>query len=273
MDGAVALQPAHGPAAARQPAARLRVGVLQAGLRPLQPAPRRRRHRVQAPAAVALPADLPQAAGSATARTRWSRCRCSTRRRRSTATSTPSRSCRRTTTWRRCWSACASTPSGRRSICSTSARRTIRSRCRARIRAEWPRISGVHGVFKHLDAQMVGGKLVEGEALPEFDQAQLDRLRARQIEAVRYLDGVFERLFDLLPPHTYVTVTSDHGELFGEQRLLRPRADPARQGVRGAVGRGAAALRHEASSDVRRPFARFRRAARTNCGRPTHSTG
>ena len=81
----------------------------------------------------------------------------------------------------------------------------------------WPRISGVHGVFKHLDAQLVGGKLVAGEELPEFDQAQLDRLRARQIEAVRYLDGVFERLFDLLPPHTYVTVTSDHGELFGEQ--------------------------------------------------------
>ena len=81
----------------------------------------------------------------------------------------------------------------------------------------WPHISGVHGVFKHLDAQIVGGKLVPGEELPEFDQAQLDRLRARQIEAVRYLDGVFERLFDLLPPHTYVTVTSDHGELFGEQ--------------------------------------------------------
>ncbi len=82
--------------------------------------------------------------------------------------------------------------------------------------SRWPRISGVRGVFTHLDAQMVGGKLVEGQELREFDQAQLDRLRARQIEAVRYLDGVFERLFDLLPPHTYVTVTSDHGELFGE---------------------------------------------------------
>jgi hypothetical protein len=80
----------------------------------------------------------------------------------------------------------------------------------------WPRLSGVHGVFKHLDTHMVGGKLVAGEDVPEFDQAQLDRLRARQIEAVRYLDGVVERLFDLLPPHTYVTITSDHGELFGE---------------------------------------------------------
>jgi len=82
----------------------------------------------------------------------------------------------------------------------------------------WPRLSGVHGVFEYLDEHMVGGKLMDGdEPLPQFDQAQLDRLRARQIEAVRYLDGVFERLFDLVPPRTYITVTADHGECFGEQ--------------------------------------------------------
>jgi hypothetical protein len=82
--------------------------------------------------------------------------------------------------------------------------------------SEWPKISGVHGVFKHLDAQSVGGKLVEGEEVEEFDLEKLERLRARQIETVRYLDGVFERLFDILPRNTYVTVTADHGELFGE---------------------------------------------------------
>ncbi len=82
---------------------------------------------------------------------------------------------------------------------------------------QWPRISGVHGVFKHLDAQHVGGQLVAGESEPkEFDQAKLDQLRARQIDAVRYLDGVFARLFDIVPPNTYITVTADHGELFGE---------------------------------------------------------
>ncbi len=81
---------------------------------------------------------------------------------------------------------------------------------------DWPRLSGLHGIFRHLDAEHVGGPVAEGEPLPVFDQLQLDRLRARQIEAVRYLDGVFERLFDLLPPNTYVTVTADHGELFGE---------------------------------------------------------
>ena len=35
-----------------------------------------------------------------------------------------------------------------------------------------------------------------------------------------YLDGVFARLFDLLPSNTWVIVTSDHGELFGEDRYF-----------------------------------------------------
>jgi sulfatase-like protein len=72
----------------------------------------------------------------------------------------------------------------------------------------WPRLHGVHGVFKHF------GDDVES---PEFfDQAALDALRARQVEAVRYLDGVFARLFDALPSGTWLVVTADHGELFGE---------------------------------------------------------
>lgn len=82
---------------------------------------------------------------------------------------------------------------------------------------EWPHISGVHGVFKHLDDDTVGGQLIAGGAEPKtFDQQKLDLLRQRQIDTVRYLDGVFERLFDLVPRNTYVTVTADHGELFGE---------------------------------------------------------
>ena len=75
----------------------------------------------------------------------------------------------------------------------------------------WPRISGVHGVFKHLDEQ-------EGSTEPAtfFDDATLATLRERQIEALRYLDGVMARLFDMAPPNTWFVVTSDHGELFGE---------------------------------------------------------
>jgi hypothetical protein len=79
----------------------------------------------------------------------------------------------------------------------------------------WPKVSGVHGVFKHLDEEIVGGKLVEQQDA-FFDDAKLRMLRDRQIEAVRYLDSVVEELFDRVPPNTYITITADHGELFGE---------------------------------------------------------
>jgi len=79
---------------------------------------------------------------------------------------------------------------------------------------EWPRISGVHGVFKRLDDQP-GPDNVEF-----FDATTLRELHGRQVEAVRYLDGVFARLFDALPDNTWVIVTSDHGELFGEDRFF-----------------------------------------------------
>jgi arylsulfatase A-like enzyme len=74
----------------------------------------------------------------------------------------------------------------------------------------WPRISGVHGVFKGLDDPGPAGE-------PEFFGAKaLAELRERQINAVSYLDGVIGRLFDLVPRNTWIVVTSDHGELFGE---------------------------------------------------------
>jgi hypothetical protein len=84
---------------------------------------------------------------------------------------------------------------------------------------QWPRISGVHGVFKHLDDHVVGGKLLRSKAKDKdrfFDDVKLKELRARQVAAVRYLDRVVEELFDIVPKNTYVTITADHGELFGE---------------------------------------------------------
>jgi len=78
----------------------------------------------------------------------------------------------------------------------------------------WPRISGVHGVFKHLDDHG------DGDAVEFFDQTRLRELHDRQIDAVRYVDGIFARLFDQLPDNTWVIVTSDHGELFGEDRFF-----------------------------------------------------
>lgn len=84
---------------------------------------------------------------------------------------------------------------------------------------DWPKIHGVNGVFKHLDDQVVGGKLVDEDDEPDdfFDQPKLDELRQRQIDTIGYLDTVFERLFDTVPKNTFITVTSDHGELFGEE--------------------------------------------------------
>ena len=80
----------------------------------------------------------------------------------------------------------------------------------------WPKISGVHGVFKHLDEEIVGGKLVERQEA-FFDNEKLRVLRDRQIEAVRHVDRVVEEMFDVVPPNTYITITADHGELFGEE--------------------------------------------------------
>jgi hypothetical protein len=74
--------------------------------------------------------------------------------------------------------------------------------------SEWPRVSGVHGVLKRVGEDESAGEF--------FDQAQLDRLRERQIAAVTYLDDVFADLFAVLPANTWLIVTSDHGELFGE---------------------------------------------------------
>jgi arylsulfatase A-like enzyme len=56
---------------------------------------------------------------------------------------------------------------------------------------------------------------VSGSPAP-FDPRQLSELRARQVAAVRYLDDVIEALFAQLPKPSWVVVTSDHGELFGE---------------------------------------------------------
>lgn len=83
---------------------------------------------------------------------------------------------------------------------------------------DWPRISGVHGVFKHLDDHIVGGQLKEadGDTQRFFNEDKLLELRNRQVRSVQYLDRVIEELFDIVPDNTYITITADHGELFGE---------------------------------------------------------
>jgi Sulfatase len=82
----------------------------------------------------------------------------------------------------------------------------------------WPRISGVNGVFKKLEQSVdAEGKAIADPSLAQFfDAEKMEQLRARQIDTVRYLDKVFEELYDLVPKNTWIVVTADHGELFGE---------------------------------------------------------
>ena len=85
----------------------------------------------------------------------------------------------------------------------------------------WPRISGVNGVFRKMNDQLEAKGDADGEErfkedFQFFDQAKLDELKERQVDTVRYLDGVFEELYDIVPKNTHIIVTADHGELFGE---------------------------------------------------------
>ncbi len=80
-----------------------------------------------------------------------------------------------------------------------------------------PRISGVNGVFKHLDKNLRDGQLVHASEAPKFfDDRKMKALKQRQIDVIKYVDTVFEQLFDIVPKGTHIVVTSDHGELFGE---------------------------------------------------------
>lgn len=72
-----------------------------------------------------------------------------------------------------------------------------------------PRISGVHGVFRSLNAGAPSSETF-------FDEAMLSRLRLQQRRCVEYVDSLFPRLLTKCPSGTHIILTSDHGELFGE---------------------------------------------------------
>ena len=76
--------------------------------------------------------------------------------------------------------------------------------------SQWPRIHGVHGVFKRVQA----GQPIHQPKF--FNQQRLEQLRRRQVRVIDAVDKSIEALFDALPANTFVTITADHGELFGE---------------------------------------------------------
>lgn len=82
-----------------------------------------------------------------------------------------------------------------------------------------PRIHGVHGIFKHLDDMLLSDAETNAEPKGEqfFNMDQLAVLQAKQRSNVEYLDGLFTKLYDLVPANTHIIVTSDHGECFGEE--------------------------------------------------------
>lgn len=80
-----------------------------------------------------------------------------------------------------------------------------------------PVLSGLHGVVKNLERRLQHGEAVHASEAPAFfSTEQMEALHQRQVEAVGAVDAIFEQLYDLVPPGTTITVTSDHGELFGE---------------------------------------------------------
>ncbi|MEZ5973935.1 MAG: hypothetical protein R3E96_03565 [Planctomycetota bacterium] len=71
-----------------------------------------------------------------------------------------------------------------------------------------PRISGVNGVFRKMNAEIEGKEGQEDrfkESFQFFDQDRLDQLRARQIDTVRYLDEVFTESFTTWCPRTPIS--------------------------------------------------------------------
>lgn len=75
--------------------------------------------------------------------------------------------------------------------------------------ASLPRLSGVHGTLAGL---AVGA----APAPAAFDAVTLAACRTRQVRCVERVDALFGQLVERCPRGSHVIITSDHGELFGE---------------------------------------------------------
>jgi len=56
--------------------------------------------------------------------------------------------------------------------------------------------------------------------IPSYTQELLDRMQQRQVDSIRYVDALLPRLFERLPANTYMTITADHGDCFGEDGFV-----------------------------------------------------
>ena len=82
-----------------------------------------------------------------------------------------------------------------------------------------PHISGVHGVFKHLDDFLKNPSefLTDRKEDEFFTPEQFKAFREKQIVCVEHLDRVLGEFMERCPKNTWFMVMSDHGELFGEE--------------------------------------------------------
>ncbi len=81
-----------------------------------------------------------------------------------------------------------------------------------------PHISGVHGVFKHLDDFLKNPSefMVDRKQDEFFSPEQFKAFYDKQIVCVEHLDRVVGDFMERCPANTWFMIMSDHGELFGE---------------------------------------------------------
>lgn len=56
--------------------------------------------------------------------------------------------------------------------------------------------------------------------IPPYTPDLLAEMQQRQVASIRYVDRILPQLFSRLPPDTYLTVTADHGDCFGEDGFV-----------------------------------------------------
>jgi len=80
-----------------------------------------------------------------------------------------------------------------------------------------PHISGVHGVFKNLSEDKATATEDNAGKESFFDEKLMASLHQQQVSCVEYIDKLIGDLYKKCPPNTHIIITSDHGELFGEE--------------------------------------------------------
>jgi sulfatase-like protein len=83
--------------------------------------------------------------------------------------------------------------------------------------SQYPNLFGLNGAVEALR----GNRSDHINETPRLlSRAEMAAAKERQIRSLSYMDDIFGRLFEKLPKNTYLIVTSDHGELFGEDGLF-----------------------------------------------------